>query len=144
MLWVECYVDPKYGKVPQFWQQAGSAFLSHGVGSITLTVTNRNPLKVNVLVVNSKPLGFNLLLGMDVIKKLGGVHIDKGGKAHFAEAAHTLGVTIELEQLDFRTVRPTHQILDSIMEVVWWSATRKVIQQSTGVHHPCKSLCRIR
>ena len=82
---------------------AGKKYLSsHGVGSITLTVTNRNPLKTNVLVVNSKPLGFNLLLGMDVIKKLGGVHIDEGGKVHFAEAAHTLGATIELEQPDFR------------------------------------------
>ena len=76
--------------------------LSHVVGSITLTVTHRNPLKTNVLVVNSKPLGFDLLLGMDVIKKLGGVHIDEGGKAHFVEATHTLGATIELEQPDFR------------------------------------------
>ena len=76
--------------------------LSHDVGSITLTVTNRNPLKINVLVVNSKPLGFDLLLGMDVIKKLGSMHINERGKAHFAEAAHTLGATIELEQLDFR------------------------------------------
>ena len=65
-------------------------------------MTNRNPLKTNVLVVNSKPLGFDLLLGMEVIKKLGGVHIDKRGKAHFAESAHTLGATIELEQPDFR------------------------------------------
>ena len=38
---------------------------------------------------------------MDIIKKLGGVHIDEGGKAHFAEAALTLGATIELEQPDF-------------------------------------------
>ena len=76
--------------------------LSHGVGSITLTVTNRKPLKTNVLVVNSKPLGFDLLLGIDVIKKLGEVHIDELGKAHFAEAAHTLGATIELEPTDFR------------------------------------------
>ena len=75
--------------------------LSLGVGSITLTVTKRNPLKTNVRVVNSKPLGFNL--EMNIIKKLGSVHIDEGGKAHFAEAAHTLGATIELEQPDFRT-----------------------------------------
>ena len=54
-----------------------------------------------MLEVNSKPLGFNLLLGMDIIKKLGGVHINEGCKAHFAEVAHTLGVTIELEQPDF-------------------------------------------
>ena len=34
--------------------------------------------------------------------QLGGVHIDERGKAHFAEAAPTLGATIELEQPDFR------------------------------------------
>ena len=93
---------------PEVWKSTAiltagrKCLLSHCVGSITLTVTKRNPLKTNVLVVNSKPLGFDLLLGMDVIKKLGGVHIDEGGRAHFAEAAHTLGATIELEQPDFR------------------------------------------
>ena len=93
---------------PEVWKSttiltaSRKCLLSHGVGSITLTVTNRCPLKTNVLVVNSKPLGFDLLLGMDVIKKLDSVHINEGGKAHFAEAAHTLGVITELEQLDFR------------------------------------------
>ena len=93
---------------PEVWKSTAiltasrKCLLSHGVGSITLTVTNRNPLKTDVLVVKSKPLGFDLFLGMDVIKKLGGMHIDEGGKAHFTEAAHTLGVTIELEQPDFR------------------------------------------
>ena len=88
---------------PELWKSTAiltasrKCLLSHGNGSITLTVTNRNLLKTNVLVVNSKPLGFNFLLGMDVIKKLDGVHIDEGGKAHFA-----LGATIELEQPDFR------------------------------------------
>ena len=51
---------------------------------------------------SGKQQGFDLLLGMDIIKKLGGMHIDERGKAHFAEAAHTLGATIELEQPDFR------------------------------------------
>ena len=94
---------------PEVWKSTAiltvgrKCLLSHDVGSITLIVTNRNPLKMNVLVVNSKPLGFNLFLGMDVIKKLGSVHIDEGSKAHFAEAAHTLGATIELEQPDFCT-----------------------------------------
>ena len=94
---------------PEVWKHTAiliagrKCLLSHGIGSITLTVTNRNPLKTNVLVVNSKPLGFNLLLGMDVIKKLGSVHINERGKAHFAEVAHNLGATIELEQPDFRT-----------------------------------------
>ena len=93
---------------PEVWKSTAiltggrKCLLSHGVGSITLMVTHRNPFKTNVLVVNSKPLGFDLLLGMDVIKKLGGMHIDEGSKAHFAEVAHTLGATIELEQPDFR------------------------------------------
>ena len=69
---------------------------------------NRNLLKINVQVVNSKPLGFDLLLGMDIIKKLGSVHIDERGKAHFAEVAHTLGATIELEQPDFRAEFDQH------------------------------------
>ena len=92
---------------PEVWKSTAiltagrKCLLSHGVGNITLTVTNRNPLKTNMLVVNSKPLGFDLLLGMDIIKKLGGMHIDEGGKAHFAQAAHTLGATIEIEQPDF-------------------------------------------
>ena len=94
---------------PEVWKSTAiltagrKCLLNHGVGSITLTVTNRNPLKTNVRVVNSKPLGFDLLLRMDVIKKLGGVHINEGGKAHFTEAAHTLSATIELEQPDFHT-----------------------------------------
>ncbi len=94
---------------PEVWKRttiltAGrKCLLSHGVGSITLTVTNRNPLKTNVLVVNSKPLGFNLLLGMDVIKKLGCVHINDGEKAHFAEAEHTLGKTDFRTEFDQRT-----------------------------------------
>ena len=68
---------------PKVWKRTAiltagrKCLLSHGVGSIILTVTNRNPLKTNVLVVNSKPLGFDRLLGMDVIKKLGSVHIDE-------------------------------------------------------------------
>ena len=93
--------QPKVWKSTAILTASRKCLLSHGVGSITLSVTNRNPIKTNVLVVNSKPLIFDLLLGMDVIKKLGDVHIDEEGKAHFAEAAHTLGATIELEQPDF-------------------------------------------
>ena len=94
--------QPEVRKSTAILTAGRKCLLSHGVGSITLTVTNRNPLNTNVLVVNSKPLGFDLLRGMDIIKKLGDVHIDEEGKAHFAEAIHALGATIELEQPDFR------------------------------------------
>ena len=99
---------------PEVWKSTAiltagrKCFLSHGVGSITLTVTNRIPFKTNMLVVNSKPLGFDLFLVMEIIKKMGGVHIDEEGKAHFAEAAQTFGVTIELEQPDIRAEFDQH------------------------------------
>ena len=93
--------QPEIRKSTAILTAGRKCLLSHGIGSITLTVTNRNPLKMNMLVVNSKPLIFNLLLGINVIKKLGDVHIDEGGKAHFAEVTLALGVTIELEQPDF-------------------------------------------
>ena len=93
--------QPKRQKRTTILTAGGKCLFSHGVGSITLKVTNRNLLKTDVLVVNSKPLGFDLLLGMDVIKELGGVHIDKRGRVHFSEVALTLGATIKLEEPDF-------------------------------------------
>lgn len=56
---------------------------------------------MDALVVNSKPLGFDLLLGMDIINELGSVHIDELGSVHFSEAALTLGVIMKLEEPDF-------------------------------------------
>lgn len=54
---------------------------------------------MDMLVVNSKLLGFDLLLEMDIIKELGSVHIDERGRVYFSEAA--LGATIKLEEPDF-------------------------------------------
>ena len=68
------------------------------MGGCSSNATNNLTSKKQKVWSLCKPLGFDLLLGMDVIKKLGGVHIDEGGKAYFAEAAHILGATIELEQ----------------------------------------------
>lgn len=63
-------------------------------------MTNENPLKTGVLVVNSKPLRFNLHQ-MTNVKEFGGEHLDKGGRINFAEANHALGTTIELKSLTF-------------------------------------------
>ena len=127
---------PEVQKHTTILTAGNKCLLSHGVGSITLTVTNRNPLKTNVLVVNSKPLGFDLL-GMDVIKKLGGMH--------FAEAAHTLGMTIELEQPDF------HAEFDQCTKswtVSWkWSGDQspeKLYRIVPEYTIPARCLCKIR
>lgn len=47
------------------------------VGSMDIMDT----VNVKVLVVKSKLLGFNLFLGMDIIKELGGVHITNSDNA---------------------------------------------------------------
>ena len=100
--------QPRMRKGTAIQTAGGKCLLSYGVGSIILIVADRNPLKTDVLVVSSKPLGFDLLLGMDVIKKLGGVHIDEEGRAHFAEVDLALGATIALEQPDFRAEFDRH------------------------------------
>ena len=79
----------------------GKRLASHGVGSVTLEVANRDPLKTDVLIVDSQLLGFDLLLGIDIIKALGGVRIDGRGEAHFSEAGAPLCAAIKLEEPDF-------------------------------------------
>lgn len=51
-----------------------------------ISVGNDEIIKVNILIVDSKLLVFDLLLGMDIIKKLGRVHITKLGKVCFCNA----------------------------------------------------------
>ena len=46
-----------------------------GVALVRLDVSNRCPISIEVLVVNNKLLGFNLLLRFDAIKKVGGVYV---------------------------------------------------------------------
>ena len=38
---------------------------------------------IEALVVDKQLLGFDLLLGIDAIKELGGVYLMESGKAHF-------------------------------------------------------------
>ena len=54
-----------------------------GVGRIQLDVGSRCPIDVEVLVVDGKLLGFDLLLGFDIIKKLGGVCMTRDGTVSF-------------------------------------------------------------
>ena len=68
---------------PWSWQASdvltddGKTLRGNGIGTIMLTVDNVSPMKADVLVVDSSLLGFNMLIGMDIIKMLGGVHINQ-------------------------------------------------------------------
>ena len=51
----------------------GKTLPGDGVGTIMLAVDNISPVKADVLVVKSSLFGFNMLIGMDIIRMLGGV-----------------------------------------------------------------------
>ena len=61
----------------------GKTLRSNGIGTITLAVDNVSPVKADVLVVNSSLLGFDMLISMDIIRMLGGVHIEQFSDAIF-------------------------------------------------------------
>lgn len=54
-----------------------------GVGRVQLSVNGVDLVTVKLLVIEGKLLDFNLLLGMDNIKALGGVHINWTGEVCF-------------------------------------------------------------
>ena len=49
---------------------------------------------VEVLFVDGRLLGFDLLLGIDVIKELRGVHLTKSGKARFGNPNKCAAISI--------------------------------------------------
>ena len=58
------------------WKRKEMDMLTVGVGLLQLDVSNRHPISIEVLVVNEKLLGFDLLLGFEAIKKLPGVYMN--------------------------------------------------------------------
>ena len=54
--------------------------MCHGVGSIVVRTDIGTSARLDALVVKEKPLGFDMLLGYDAIKSLGGVLINEIGE----------------------------------------------------------------
>lgn len=81
----------------------GKCLTSHGVGRMMLSITKKELVKFDALVVDSKLLDFDFLLGIDLIKTLGRVHINGQGHAHFSENGPTAYATMKLEEPDFLT-----------------------------------------
>ena len=66
-----------------------------------LAVDNVSPVKADVLVMDSLLLGFDMLIGMDIIRMLGGIYIDQSGDAIFSRTEPCASATIRIEELDF-------------------------------------------
>ena len=79
----------------------GKTLRSNGFGTITLAADNVSPVEADVLVVNSSLLGFDMLLGMDIIRMLGGVRIDQSGNVIFSRTGPHAWGAIRIEEPDF-------------------------------------------
>lgn len=95
----------------------GKVLRSRGVGNIKLSINNSDPIKVSVLVMDSALLGFDLLLGMDIIKELGQHLADFGLKCkkpeQLEDSAHVLSL----------------QVSGTIVENTFWLCPKKDTQQ---------------
>ena len=59
-----------------------------------------NSADIEALVVHERPLDFNLLLGYDIIKALGGILITWSGRVKFCEEAPVCAA-LKIDQPDF-------------------------------------------
>ena len=66
-----------------------------------LAADNVRPIKADVLVMDSPLLGFNTLIKMDIIRMLGGVHINQSGNAPFTRMELYACTAIRIEELNF-------------------------------------------
>ena len=74
---------------------------------------------VDMLAMDGDLLGFDLLLGLDIICLLGGIHINEHGETNFPNKVFSVGAadTVKIERPDFDVVfDPTEKK---------WTATRK-------------------
>ena len=79
----------------------GKTLRRNGIGTITRAVDNVSPVKADELVENSSLLGFDMLLGMDIIRMLGGVRIDQYGNVIFSRTGPHAYAAIRIEEPDF-------------------------------------------
>ena len=71
----------------QMWRKQGVDVMTinglsqacYGVGTVTIYDEKSNTAEVDILVMQEKPLGYDLLLGIDAIRALGGVIITVAG-----------------------------------------------------------------
>ena len=72
-----------------------------GVGRFQLDLGSGCPINVEVLVADRKLLGFDLLLGFDIIKKLGGEYMARDGTVSFPQLDRPVCEAITINKSDF-------------------------------------------
>ena len=79
-----------------------------GVGVVNIRTRTGNSANVEALVALEKPLSFDLLLGYDAIRALGGVHIMQTGAVQFQEKTPVCAA-LRIDQPDFSVKFDQHQ-----------------------------------
>ena len=93
----ESVCNPWSGQASDVLTGDGKILRSNGIGTITLAVDNVSPVKADVLVINNSLLGFDMPLGMDIIRMLGGVRIDQSGNVIFSRTGLHACAAIRIE-----------------------------------------------
>ena len=86
-----------------FWKWKSAGVLTtdgrtlncQGYGRIKVEVGQVLAVNIEALVVDKQLLGFDLLLGIDTIKELGGVYLTESGEAHFGGLNRCAGISID-------------------------------------------------
>ena len=78
------------------------------VGVVSISMDEHNSARIDVLVVHGKPLGFDLLLGVDAIKALGGVVVGPTGSVQLGDRRTTRCAAISINEPDFTTTFNHH------------------------------------
>ena len=67
----------------------GTSRVCCGVRVVSIFMDEGDSAKIDVLVVCGKPVGFDLLLGIDVIKALGGIVVGPTGSVQLGDGRTT-------------------------------------------------------
>ena len=100
----------------QSWRKAnvdvetigGTSRVCCGVGVVSISTDEGNSVRIDVLVVHGKPLGFDLLLGVNMIKALGGVVVGPTGSVQLGDRRTTRCAVISINEPDFTATFDHH------------------------------------
>ena len=72
-------------------------------GIVTVSMEEGSSAKISMLVIRGKPLGFNLLLGIDAIKALGDMVVGPTGSVQLGNKEIVKCEAISINEPDFAT-----------------------------------------
>ena len=109
---------------------SGETWTCCRVGVVNIRTRTGNSANVEALVALKKPLSFDLLLGYDAIRALGGVHITQTGAVQFQEKTPVCAA-LRIDQPDFSVEFDPHQ---KAWTTSWrWSGNQEPAKLWNGV-----------